>query len=51
MGKNITLQRLAITSKINDAKTLANSNDLEGAISAIKESYRMLLNLAEEITR
>ncbi len=49
LKKNLSEQVAAVMNKIHEAETLVHSGDLKGAMSAIQEAHRMLMELAEEV--
>ncbi len=49
LKKNLSEQVAAVMYKLHEAETLVHSGDLKGAMSAIQEAHRMLMELAEEV--
>jgi hypothetical protein len=49
LKKNLSEQVAAVMYKIHEAEKLVHSGDLKGAMSAIQEAHRMLMELAEEV--
>jgi len=51
MGKNVSLQVSAVQLKINDAETFVTSGDMKGALSAIYEAHRMIVDVSKNLTQ
>jgi hypothetical protein len=49
LKKNLSEQIAEAVYKIHEAESLVHSGDLKGAMSAIQEAHRMLMELAEEV--
>jgi hypothetical protein len=49
LKKNLSEQVAVVMYKIHEAEKLVHSGDLKGAMSAIQEAHRMLMELAEEV--
>ena len=49
LKKNLSEQVAAVMYKIHEAEDLVQKGDLKGAMSAIQEAHRMLMELAEEV--